>query len=108
MSSSNHQKPTLPKFEPLPPTNFINRLINRILAPFFYLLFSIVFSIIFVPIFVMIDNYKHGRGKNGGQRFATDESSKHYQSRPNKATSWMRSYGESYGQPSGRKAGGRG
>lgn len=106
MSSSNRQnKPTLPKFEPLPPTNFINRLINRLLAPLFYLLFSIVFSIIFVPIFVMIDNFKHSRGKRGGERFATDES-KHYQSKPNKATSFLRSYGDSYGQPSSRNAGG--
>jgi hypothetical protein len=56
-----HDKPKLPKFEPLPPTNLINRLINFIVAPIFYLLFTTIASIVIVPIYVIVDNFKHGR-----------------------------------------------
>ncbi|KAJ9501444.1 hypothetical protein LTR99_004508 [Exophiala xenobiotica] len=101
-----HDKPKLPKFEPLPPTNLINRLINFIVAPIFYLLFTTIASIVIVPIYVIIDNFKHGRGKRGGQRVPSESDSSDYpgqSDRPNKASEFLRSYGQSYGQASSRK-----
>jgi hypothetical protein len=101
MSTSLQQqnkKPSLPKFEPLPPTNIINRLINGLLAPLFYLFFTLITSIVVVPIYVIIDNFKHGRGKHGGQRFPQDESEQYpgQPERTNKATTFLREYGRSY------------
>jgi hypothetical protein len=101
MSTSQQQqnkKPSLPKFEPLPPTNILNRLINGLLAPLFYLFFTLITSIVVVPIYVIIDNFKHGRGKHGGQRFAQDEPEQYpgQPERTNKATTFLREYGRSY------------
>ncbi|KIW60806.1 hypothetical protein PV05_00993 [Exophiala xenobiotica] len=99
-----HDKLKLPKFEPLPPTNPINRLINFVLAPIFYLLFTTIVTILIVPIYVMIDNFKHGRGKQGGQRVPSDSSN--YPDQPdksNKASQFLRTYGRSYGQASSEK-----
>jgi hypothetical protein len=89
---SSSKKPSLPKFEPLPPTNFLNRLINRLLAPLFYLLFTIITSIIVVPVYVMIDNFKKGRGRNGGRRVPRDEGDG---STRGKASGWLREYSRS-------------
>ncbi|KIW31541.1 uncharacterized protein PV07_03181 [Cladophialophora immunda] len=98
-SSDRDHKPSLPKFEPLPPTNFLNRLINRILAPLFYLVFTLITSIVIVPIYVMIDSFRHGRNKSGGQRGARDESTKYpgQADKTNKISSFLREYGQSYG-----------
>jgi hypothetical protein len=97
-TSKPNQKPTLPKFEPLPPTNYLNRLINRLLAPLFYLLFTLITAIVVVPIYVIIDNFKHGRGRSGGERLASDETEQYPGQPPhqNKASSFLRSYGRSY------------
>ncbi|EXJ58934.1 hypothetical protein A1O7_06365 [Cladophialophora yegresii CBS 114405] len=92
---SPSQPPALPKFEPLPPTNILNRLINALLAPLFYLVFTLITSIVVVPVYVIIDNFKHGRGKRGGQRVAKDESERHPEGR-NKASSFLREYGRSH------------
>ncbi|KAL6251874.1 hypothetical protein RBB50_002084 [Rhinocladiella similis] len=100
-----HERPKLPKFEPLPPTNPLNRLINFILAPLFYLLFTTIASIIIVPIYVMIDNFKHGGNQHGGQRVPSQDD-QNYPGRPdtsNKASAFLRSFGDSYGKPSSRK-----
>ncbi|KIX95396.1 uncharacterized protein Z520_08913 [Fonsecaea multimorphosa CBS 102226] len=98
-SSDRDNKPSLPKFEPLPPTNFLNRLINRILAPLFYLVFTLITSIVVVPVYVMIDSFRHGRSKSGGERVARDESSQYpgQADKTNKASSFLREYGRSYG-----------
>jgi hypothetical protein len=95
---SSSKKPSLPKFEPLPPTNFLNRLINRLLAPLFYLLFTIITAIIVVPVYVMIDNFKNGRNKNGGRRVPKDESGRGHQrdgTTGGKASGWLREYSRS-------------
>ncbi|EXJ71494.1 uncharacterized protein A1O5_05302 [Cladophialophora psammophila CBS 110553] len=97
----SHKPPSLPKFEPLPPTNFLNRLINRILAPLFYLVFTLITSIVVVPVYVMIDSFRHGRNRSGGrQRGAKDESGQPHPGQPdrtNKVSSFLREYGRSYG-----------
>ncbi|KAJ9652342.1 hypothetical protein H2198_008381 [Neophaeococcomyces mojaviensis] len=59
---------SIPQFEPLPPTSFINRLINKVLAPLFYLLFTIITAIVVVPVYTIIENIKQGRNSKGGQR----------------------------------------
>ncbi|OAP54429.1 hypothetical protein AYL99_11530 [Fonsecaea erecta] len=97
-------RPSLPKFEPLPPTNFINRLINRILAPLFYLVFTLVTSIVVVPVYVMIDSFRHGsrNRSGGGERVARDESREYPGGQQthrvnNRFSSFLREYGRSYG-----------
>ncbi|ETI22093.1 hypothetical protein G647_06164 [Cladophialophora carrionii CBS 160.54] len=107
--STSHQhppKPSLPKFEPLPPTNILNRVINGLLAPLFYLFFTLITSIVVVPVYVIIDNFKHGGGKHGGGKsFAKHESEQcqyQYQypgqppQRTNKASTFLREYGRSH------------
>ncbi|KIW13691.1 hypothetical protein PV08_08882 [Exophiala spinifera] len=103
-----HERPKLPKFEPLPPTNPLNRLINFIVAPIFYLLFTTIASIIVVPIYVMIDKFKHSRNQHGGQRVPSQED-RQYPGQPdkvNKASAFLRSFGDSYGTPSRSKRAG--
>ncbi|KAJ9609887.1 hypothetical protein H2200_006216 [Cladophialophora chaetospira] len=97
-SSQQRNKVTLPKFEPLPPTNILNRIINRLLAPIFYLVFTVITAIVVVPVYVIIENFKQGRGKHGGERFAKDESEKYpgQPERSNKAASFLREYGRSH------------
>lgn len=88
------QRQQLPKFEPLPPTNFLNRLINRLLAPLFYLLFTIITAVVVVPVYTMIDNFKNGgRNSKGGRRIHREEKS---EKRVNKAADLLDDYGKSY------------
>ncbi|OCT51965.1 hypothetical protein CLCR_09291 [Cladophialophora carrionii] len=112
MSTSHQQaqKPSLPKFEPLPPTNMLNRVINGLLAPLFYLFFTLITSIVVVPVYVIIDSFKRGgggkHGGGGGKSFAKHESEHGpYQSqypgqpqpqRTNRASTFLREYGRSH------------
>lgn len=90
MSSHNQKtQPQIPLFEPLPPTNILNRIINKVLAPLFYLLFTIVTAIIVVPVYTIVENYKKGRkSKSGVHR---NEGSKKQQGR-NRAKEFLDEY----------------
>lgn len=84
----------LPKFEPLPPTNLLNRLINKLLAPLFYLLFTIITAVVVVPVYTVIEQIKNGgRNSKGGRRFHREEAG---EKRVNKAADLLDDYGKSY------------
>lgn len=89
---------SIPQFQPLPPNTFLNRIINKILAPFFYLIFTIITAIIVVPVYTIIENFKKGRGKKGGERFASSHE-REVSGQPagrNKAKEFLGSYSSSY------------
>lgn len=94
-ASSQRSNLSIPQFEPLPPTNLLNRIINKVLAPLFYLLFSIVTAIVVVPIYTVIENFKHGRNSKGGQRVYSSKDSSKSQNR-SQAKDFLSSYSSSY------------
>jgi hypothetical protein len=103
--SHDRKKPALPKFEPLPPTNILNRFINALLAPLFYLVFTLITSIVVVPIYVIIENLKSGGKRRGGRRReqhgdgTRENGDAEYPGQPrkdNRMAGFLREYGRSY------------